>query len=90
MPKTHTAEFYVQIQRKPHTQYRNGKSVTASAVKLTQDKPTTTPKDTVVVKLKVELPNEAFEPFEPSAVITVPAGLVAQQPTTIIVEDANV
>lgn len=89
MAKTHSAEFYVQVQRKKYAQWRNGKSITASAIKMTQEKPATTPKDTVVVKLKVELPDEAFEPFEPSAVVAVPAGMVAQQPTTVIMEDPN-
>lgn len=89
MSKTHAAEFYVQVQRKKHAQWRNGKSITASAIKMTQEKPATTPKDTVVVKLKVELPDDAFEPFEPSAVIAVPQSMILQQPTTVIVEDPS-
>lgn len=84
-PKTHEATFYVQVQRKAQ-QWRQGKYITASAVKMTQEKPSVTSKDTVTVKLTVQLPDSAFEPFEPSAIVAVPAGM-AEQPIHIIVED---
>lgn len=89
MSKTHDATFYVQIERKKRPQYRTGKGyVSASAVKITQDPPTSLAKDTVSVKLTVQLPDAAFDPITPSAVVTVPDSLV-QHPLHIIVEDAT-
>lgn len=85
--KTHKATFYVQVQRKQYTQWRNGKPVSASAIKMTQEKPTSTPKDTVTVKLTVELPDTAFEPFEPAVVVSVPTSKVQSAPLHVIVED---
>jgi hypothetical protein len=82
-----TATFYAQVEKKER--YINGKWVSGQVTKITQEKPATTPKDTVTVRLTVELPREAFEAYAPSAVIKIPTNLVSGQPMHVIVEDST-
>jgi hypothetical protein len=80
-----TATFYAQVTKKER--WVGGNYVSGQVSKITQEKPSVTPKDTVTVKLTVELPAEAFEAFAPAAVIQIPAGLSSSTPIHVIVED---
>lgn len=51
-------------------------------VKATQRKPRTVAPDCVVVKIELRIPNRAFLPLAPSAVVTVPEDLV-QHPVQV-------
>ena len=60
----------------------------AKVVKATQRRPEFVEPGCVVVKVKLRLPAEAWNPFQPEAVIDVPADLI-QQPIEVIAEDAS-
>jgi hypothetical protein len=86
-PDTHETTFHVQVQRKKRF-WRNGKWVTAVATKLTHEPPKQVGPDSVAIKLTVRIPNSAFEPFAPVAVLEIPQHMT-QQPIEIIVEDPS-
>lgn len=88
MSKTHDTTFFVQIKKHDQSRYRNGKYISTSAVKITQDEPVRLESGCVAIKLTVRLPEEAFHPITPSAVIDVPSSLVQPQ-MHIIVEDPS-
>lgn len=55
-------------------------------VNATSRKPRRAAPGAVVVKLRVEIPGEAFEPLTPEATVTVPESLV-QRPIAVEAED---
>lgn len=78
---THKATFYAQVKakrgygsRNPDTGLRPVSEIRLS--KITQSYPATREADTVILKLTVEVPDSAFDPLLPNAVITVPEGMV--------------
>lgn len=57
------------------------------AVGLTQKKPARPFANTIVVKLTVEVPAEAFRPLAPEAVITIPASLIQSPALQVMAEE---
>ena len=57
-------------------------------VKATQRKPTVIAPGCVVVKVQLRIPDKAFRPLEPTAVVTVPEQLV-QHPVEVEAVDAS-
>lgn len=69
----HEVDFFVQVQLRQR-QWRNGAWRTASAVKLTQEKPHQVEPDAVVVKVRLRVPAEAFHALvTPTIDVPVPA-----------------
>lgn len=60
----------------------------AKVVKATQRRPEFVEPGCIVVKVKLRVPVDGWKPFEPAAVIDVPADLV-QHPIAVTAEDAN-
>lgn len=56
--------------------------------KATNKKPRATPEGSIVVKVKLRVPNKAFEPIAPEVVVTVPEELV-QHPIEVEAADAT-
>lgn len=56
--------------------------------KATQRRPDVVEADCVVVKVKLRVPDKAFEPLQPEAVVTVPEDLV-QQPVEVEAVDPS-
>ena len=88
MPKLHSATFYVQIAPE-HGHWEDintGEKVIlgAKAVGITQQRPKKPQPGSVVVKLTVDLPEAAFLPLRPEAIISIPTELT--DPTPILVE----
>jgi hypothetical protein len=80
------ATFYVQVQRNNY--YRNGRGHNARALTMTRQRPETVAPNCVVVELTVRIPDEAFEPIKPTAVIDVPIELVQRQ-VDVVAGDAS-
>ena len=59
----------------------------ARVVKLTQKKPEQVEPGCIVVKIKLRIPTEGWDPFEPEAVIDVPADLVQHPIVEVGIED---
>lgn len=81
---SHRATFYVEIEAERYG--FSGSVARIKGRKLFQKRP----KDAagVVVKLVIEVPDAAFEPLAPEAVIVVPESMV-QHPVSIEVRDAQ-
>lgn len=72
----HEVEMYVQIEREDYPRYYNGKVRTAVARRITAKKPADPLPGAIVVKLTVRIPDEAFQPLTPAAIIDVPLELI--------------
>ncbi|WP_346007421.1 hypothetical protein [Janibacter terrae] len=79
MTNTHDATFYVQIEPEFRTPYGGVDPQVRSikAVRITQQKPESPKPGTVTTKLTVRVPDAAFLPLRPEAVIVVPDDMVA-------------
>lgn len=79
------ATTYLQVWKRqpwgPH-------SAEARVVKSTQSRPDVVEPGCVVVKVKLRIPREAWDPFEPEAVIDVPAELI-QHPIEVEAVDPS-
>ncbi|MFI5426094.1 hypothetical protein [Aeromicrobium sp. UC242_57] len=91
--KTHKATFYAQVKakrgygtRNPDTGLRPVSEIRLA--KTTQSYPGTRDTDTVIVKLTVEVPDTAFDPLLPNAVVTIPEGMTVH-PIAVEADDAN-
>jgi hypothetical protein len=82
--------FYVQVAPEFY-RYDNSRLNKIRATALTQKRPTTTRgrNGTVTVKLTLDIPDEAFLPLQPEAVIKVPSDLVAITPLSIEATDPH-
>lgn len=79
--KTREATAYLQIAgRPPGNAWDAGNR--AAVVGVTNTKPDVVRAGCIVVKVKLRIPVEAWEPFAPEAVIDVPADLV-QRPIAV-------
>ena len=76
------ATTYLQIE--PHPIYRGE----AKVVRATQNKPDQPLGGCVVVKLKIRMPGESWDAFEPEAIIDIPASLV-HQPVQVMVGEVE-
>lgn len=84
---THEAVVYAQVQA-TFSRWDKDRVDSLKVVKMTQSKPTRLEANSVVVKLRLQLPDTAFQPFSPSAIITVPESMV-DKPTVVIAEDPS-
>lgn len=81
-PKEATA--YLQVSRHPSRPWGPESRV----VKSTQKRPEIVEPGCIVVKVRLRIPAEAWEPFQPEAIIDVPAELV-RHPIDVTAEDAD-
>lgn len=77
------ATVYLQVRLDRRSSYSASQ---ATVVKLTQKKPDRPLAGCIVVKVKLRIPVEGWDPFEPSAVIDIPADLI-QHPVVEITAD---
>lgn len=82
-PSPAEATAYLQVRLDRRISYAPSK---ATVVRVTQRKPDQPQPGCIVVKVKLRIPVEGWNPFEPEAVIDVPADLV-QHPIAADVED---
>jgi hypothetical protein len=79
------ATAYLQVRLNRKTTYGASE---ASVVGLTQNKPSQPKPGCIVVKAKIRIPVEGWDPFEPEAVIDIPVGMI-QHPIEIEVESPD-
>lgn len=79
------ATAYLQVRLVRKSSYSASE---AKVVAVTQRKPETVQAGCIVVKIKLRIPVEGWDPFEPEAVIDVPADLV-QHPIQVAAEDGT-
>lgn len=79
------ATAYLQVRLKRRLSYAASE---ARVIGVTQRKPEQASPGCIVVKVKLRIPVEGWDAFEPEAVINVPADLV-QHPIEVLVEDAT-
>jgi len=80
-----TATAYLQIERGV---WKGGWSIEARVRRATQKKPDRPDPGCVVVKVQLRIPHEAWDPFQPEAVIDVPADLI-QHPIEVEAVDPS-
>jgi hypothetical protein len=85
------ATFYAQVE--PEWGWASGGKDKplrgAKVVRITQKKPDKPASGTVLVKLTLRLPNSAFLPLRPEAVVVVPEGMAVTTPLEVIAEDPS-
>lgn len=79
------ADAYLQIER---GYFRGGWGFQARVQNVTQKPPTVVLPGCIVVKVKVRIPFEAWDPIAPEAVVDVPAELI-QRPVEVVASDAT-
>jgi hypothetical protein len=79
------ATVYLQVELRRKSQYGASEAV---VVRQTQRKPDRVAPDCIVTKVKLRIPVEGWDAFEPEAVIDVPADLI-QHPIVVEAEDAE-
>lgn len=84
-PAVATAYLQVRLDRRMGT-YASRDSE-ARIARMTMTKPDRPLAGCVVVKVKVRLPVEAWDPFEPEATINIPAGLIQSPVVEVEAED---
>ena len=86
------ATFYVQIEPVfSRFESRDGERALHSikAVGITAKRPAKPRSGVVVAKLTVRIPDAAFMPLRPEAIVVVPEDLVTVSPITVSAEDAQ-
>jgi hypothetical protein len=88
----HDATFYAQVE--PTWSYgrdRNGDHTVngAKVVGLTQKTPDNPRRGVIVTKLTIRIPDAAFMPLRPEAIVVIPAEMTAPWPVEVTAEDAN-
>lgn len=85
--------FYVQIEPEwnQYSHAKNGDLILHSikAKRITQSRPDSPLSSTITVKLTVEVPDSAFQPLRPEAVIVIPESFVQENPVEVVAEDAS-
>lgn len=79
--------FYVAVEPR-FNRYWPERLMKLIATKVTTKKPSLS-NGAIAVKLTLEIPDEAFMPFEPAAIIHVPAELVTKDEISVEAVDAN-
>lgn len=79
------ATAYLQVRLMRRSTYTASE---ARVVRVTQLKPKKIEPGCIVTKIKLRIPVEGWDPFEPEAVIDVPADLV-QHPIAVDAQDAE-
>lgn len=73
--KSHSTSFFVVL--KPTFGVYDKESVSSvKAVKISQNRPNTLAKGEIAVKLTVDVPEKAFSPFQPEAVVKIPESVL--------------
>lgn len=87
---THDATFYIQLSPEFYRSYGDESRVRSiKAAALTQARPRKQQSGTVLVKLTVRVPDAAFLPLRPEAVVVVPEDMTAIGPIEVEADDAN-
>lgn len=86
MSRVHEVPVYLQITRPRYGYSYGGRWISAVARRLTVQRPEQPLPGAVVVKLTLRIPDEAFEPLRPQAVIDIPADLI-QRPVQVEAND---
>jgi hypothetical protein len=82
------AEFYAQVKSE-YWGYNRDRVRGAKVVALTQKKPAEPRGGTVVVKLTIRIPEAAFLPLRPEAVIVIPEDMTAPYPIQVEAGDPS-
>lgn len=80
------ATAYLQVQLKRRSAYS---ASDARVVAVTQKKPDRPQRGCIVVKVKLRIPVEGWDPFEPSVIVDVPTDLIDVGEIFADVEDAT-
>jgi hypothetical protein len=86
---SHDATFYVQLQPTFYLSRGEHQVREIRAVALNQKKPNQPRAGTVLVKLTVRVPDGAFLPLRPEAVIVVPEEMTVTSPIEVQAEDPH-
>jgi len=90
MPKHVDATFYAQVEPE-WSRYRTvgGEKALegAKVVTITQRKPSRPRGGTVLVKLTIRVPEAAFLPLRPEAIVVVPEDMTIASPIEVVAED---
>lgn len=87
--KSHDAECYVQIEPE-FTSYGNPPSVLRiKPTTMTQKRPAKQRGGSVLVKLTIRIPDAAFLPLRPKAVIVIPEDMVTIEPIEVEAGDPS-
>lgn len=92
MSRHKDATFYVQIEPEwsRWTDSEGERPLRGiKAVAITQNKPNRPRSGVVVAKLTVRVPDAAFLPLRPEAIVVVPEDMVAASPIEVTAEDGN-
>jgi hypothetical protein len=83
------ATFYAQVQ--PQFYYFRGEERVRSAkvVGLTQQRPANPRRGVVVTKLTIRIPEAAFLPLRPEAIVVIPEDMTAPYPVEVTAEDPS-
>lgn len=90
---SHDATFYVQVEPEFYTWAGTGdvlpKLSNIKAVRLSRERPRAQKPGTVLVKLTLRVPDAAFYPLRPEAIVVVPESMTSAVPLTVEVTDAR-
>ena len=89
MSDTHDATFYVQVEPTFWRWASDPQVASISAVRMTQKRPRVQRPGTAMVKLTVRIPDAAFLPLRPEAVIEIPMDLVTIEPLHVEAGDPS-
>ena len=81
------ATFYAQV--KPEFSYNGERVLRAKVVALTQAKPSHPRGGVVVVKLTIRVPEAAFLPLRPEAIVVIPEDMTAPYPIEVEAGDPS-
>lgn len=84
---SHKATFYLQLEADVNQRYIGGEhreAVTGiRAVAITQKRPTRPRSGAVITKLTIQVPDGAFLPLRPEAVVVIPEGMTELSPIQV-------
>jgi hypothetical protein len=86
---SHDATFYVQLQPSFYRIGENAQVREIRAIAITQKQPSPQRAGTVLVKLIVRVPDGAFLPLRPEAVVVVPEEMTVTAPIEVQAEDPH-
>lgn len=90
---SHKATFYLQLEAEYGSKWSGNERVEyvrgIKATTVTQKRPTKPRSGAVITKLTVEVPDGAFLPLRPEAVVVIPEGLTELVPIEVEAVDLN-
>jgi hypothetical protein len=81
------ATFYAQVE--PSLNYDGSSVSSAKVVSLTQKKPDRPKGGAVLVKLTIRVPEAAFLPLRPEAIVVIPEDMTVVAPLEVVAEDPS-